>query len=453
VPHRKKRTPYNPTVHPFNRISIVSDLWQRAFSYPFFLLLFSLLLWAIFGPLAAALVFAIGLGLRLLQYLYYLVALLRWLEATEEKVLPEGSDLWADAFSRPYQMVRIHRQQRAQHVSAVRQMEQATAALPEGVVILDAADRIEWCNPLAEAHFGLNSAFDIGQQITYLARQPEFVRYLAVRDTNQPLILRGTRQDDITLSIKLIAYGEEKRLLISRDITQLERIETIRRDFVANVSHELRTPLTVVNGFVETLQDMPTRDSDMAQRALLLMGEQTSRMTSLVDDLLTLSRLENDQYPPHDEAVDVCSLLREVEQEGRLLSQQKHQITLLFETDSGLQGSRNELRSAFANLLSNAIRYTPDGGTIEVRWSLQDGQAVFSVKDSGIGIAPQHISRLTERFYRIDRGRSRETGGTGLGLAIVKHIAIRHQARLEIASEEGQGSTFSILFPARRITH
>lgn len=429
----------------------MSDFWQRALFYPFFLLLFSLLLWAIFGPLAAALVFAIGLAWRLVRHLRNLIALLRWLEAPEERVMPEGSGLWEDAFSRLYQMVRVNRQQRTQLIAALRQMEQATAALPEGVVILGESDRIEWCNPLAEAHFGLNSAFDIGQQITYLARQPEFVAYLAARGTGQALILRGMRQDDITLSIKLIAYGEGKNLLISRDITQLERIETMRRDFVANVSHELRTPLTVVNGFVETLQDMPSRDADMAQRALHLMGEQTRRMTHLVDDLLTLSCLENEQNPLHEEEVDVCALLREIEQEGLQLSQRKHQLGLVLETEAGLQGIRNELRSAFSNLVSNAIRYTPDGGNINLRWSLQDGRAVFSVQDSGIGIAPQHIARLTERFYRVDRSRSRESGGTGLGLAIVKHIALRHQAKLEIVSAEGQGSTFSLRFPAVRI--
>ena len=436
---------------PVNRISVVSDFWQRALWYPFFLLLFSLLLWAIFGPLLAVLVFAIGLAWRLLHHLRHLAALLRWLEAPEERVVPEGSGLWEDAFSRLYQMMRVNRQQRTQHIAALQQMEQATAALPEGVVILDEADRIEWCNPLAEAHFGLNGALDTGQQIIYLARQPEFVAFLAARGAGQALILRGTRQDDITLSIKLIAYGEGKNLLISRDITQLERIETMRRDFVANVSHELRTPLTVVNGFVETLQDMPTRDSDMAQRALHLMGEQTRRMTHLVDDLLTLSRLENEQNPLHEEEVDVCAVLREIEQEGLQLSQHKHRLSLVLETESGLQGSRNELRSAFSNLVSNAIRYTPDGGNIDMRWSQQDGQAVFSVKDSGIGIAPQHIARLTERFYRVDRSRSRESGGTGLGLAIVKHIALRHQARLEITSEEGQGSTFSLHFPVVRV--
>lgn len=431
----------------------MSDFWQRALVFPFLLLLFSLLLWAIAGPLTAALVFGIGLVWHLLHHLRHLAALLRWLEAPQAQEMPEGSGLWEDAFSRLNQITREQRKQHAQHVAALQQMEQATAALPEGVVILDEADHIEWCNPLAEQHFGLNSAFDIGQQITYLARQPEFVRYLSASAREQPLILRGTRRDDMILSIKLIAYGEGKRLLISRDITEFERVETMRRDFVANVSHELRTPLTVVNGFVETLQDMPNRDSDMAQRALQLMGEQTRRMTNLVDDLLTLSRLESNQHPVQDEVVDVCALLEEVWREGRLLSNGRHEITVQADCTAKLLANRNELRSAFANLLSNAIRYTPDEGNIEVRWQEKDGQAVFSVKDSGIGIAPQHIARLTERFYRIDRSRSRETGGTGLGLAIVKHIAMRHQARLEISSAEGQGSTFSLCFPAQRIKH
>ncbi|GAB1231596.1 phosphate regulon sensor histidine kinase PhoR [Ferrigenium sp. UT5] len=428
----------------------MSDFWQSASAYPFFLLLFSLLLWAIFGPLAAALGFALGLAWWLLHHLRHLGALLHWLALPEQRAMPEGAGLWEDVFSSLNQMMRVHRQERAEHLADLQQMEQATAALPEGVVILDAADRIEWCNPLAEQHFGLDSNVDIGQQITYLARQPEFVEYLAAAEARQPLILRGTRQDDVVLSIKLIAYGESKRLLISRDITQFERLENMRRDFVANVSHELRTPLTVVNGFVETLQDMQTRDSDMAQRALQLMGEQTHRMAHLVDDLLTLSRLENDQHPLHEEVVDVCGLLDEVGQEGRLLSHGRHRLELHLDCAVNLRGSRNELRSAFANLLSNAIRYTPDGGSIDVYWSLRDGQAVFSVRDSGIGIAPQHIARLTERFYRVDRSRSRETGGTGLGLAIVKHIALRHQAKLEIASEEGRGSTFSLLFPGKR---
>ncbi len=428
----------------------MSDFWQRAFIFPLFLLLLSLLLWAIAGALPGALFFGTGMLLRLFFHLRNLAALQRWLAAPDALAVPDGSGLWEEAFSRLNKMMRTHRNQREQHAAALLQMKQATSALPEGVVILDEADRIEWCNLLAEQHFGLDGERDMGQQITYLARQPEFVQYLAMRNFSEQLILRGARQEDLILSIKLISYGKSERLLISRDITQLERIETMRRDFVANVSHELRTPLTVVNGFVETLHDMPQLENDMARRALQLMGEQTQRMESLVDDLLTLSRLENDQNPLREETVDVPTLLEEIYREGQLLSNGKHTLQLQIESDVKLSGSLEELRSGFTNLVTNAIRYTPEGGEIVLRWSEREGQATFAVQDSGIGIAPQHIPRLTERFYRVDRSRSRETGGTGLGLAIVKHIAIRHQAKLEVVSEEGKGSTFSLVFPGKR---
>jgi two-component system phosphate regulon sensor histidine kinase PhoR len=429
----------------------VSDFWRRAFVYPFFLLLSSLLLWAVAGALPAALLFGAGLALRLVSHLRNLAALQHWLSAPETLPVPDGSGLWEDVFSELNKLMRAYRKQREQHTAAVLQMELATSALPEGVVILDETDRIEWCNLLAERHFGLDGERDVGQQITYLARQPEFVQFLAMHTYTEPLVLRETRQGDLVLSVKLIAYGDNKRLLISRDITQLERIENMRRDFVANVSHELRTPLTVVNGFVETLHDMEHLENDMARRALNLMGEQTQRMKSLVDDLLTLSRLESDQNPLREEVVDVRALTEDVFREAKLLSNGKHTLRLEVESDEQLTGGVDELRSAFANLVTNAIRYTPQGGEIVLRWSEREGQPVFSVQDSGIGIAPQHIPRLTERFYRVDRSRSRETGGTGLGLAIVKHVAMRHQARLDVVSEEGKGSTFALVFPAKRI--
>ncbi|HLY96705.1 MAG: phosphate regulon sensor histidine kinase PhoR, partial [Sideroxydans sp.] len=407
--------------------------------------------WAVAGALPAALLFGIGVLLRLFSHLRNLAAFDRWLADPDTRDVPDGSGLWVDAFSQLHKLTMQRRKEREQHAAALHQMEQATSALPEGVVILDEADRIEWCNPLAERHFGLDDERDIGQQITYLARQPEFVQYLTRKNFTEPLVLRGSRHDDLVLSIKLIAYGSGKRLLISRDITHLERIETMRRDFVANVSHELRTPLTVVNGFVETMQDMPNLENDMARRALHLMGDQTTRMKSLVNDLLTLSRLENEQNILHEEKVDVPDLVRALTEEGRSLSKGQHHIRIEIESDALLNGSSDELHSALSNLVTNAIRYTPPGGDVVLRWHEQpDGHLVFSVKDSGIGIAPQHISRLTERFYRVDRSRSRETGGTGLGLAIVKHIAIRHQAQLDIVSEEGKGSTFSIVFPAKR---
>ena len=329
-------------------------------------------------------------------------------------------------------------------------MEQAISALPEGVSILDEAYHIEWCNLLAEQHFGLDCSRDIGQQITYLARQPELMQYLALREFAEPLILRGASQAGLILSIKLIVYGGNKLLLISRDVTQLERIEVMRRDFVANVSHELRTPLTVVGGFIETLGDMPNLENDMARKAIQLMGEQTQRMGRLVADLLTLSKLEDTLNAPQKDAVDVPALLRMLCQEGESLSAKRHVLRLELMSEHALLGSAEELRSAFGNLISNAICYTPQGGTILVGWHEQGDQLVFSVQDSGIGIAPQHIPRLTERFYRVDHSRSRETGGTGLGLAIVKHIAGRHHARLEIISEEGAGSTFKIVFSADR---
>lgn len=429
----------------------MSGFWPRALIFLSTLLLLALIIWSAAGLLPAAIFLSVALLARLFWHMHNLAALDRWLEDPESRAVPDGSGIWGDAFSRLNKMVKSQLKDRERRIAALNDMEQATSALPEGVVILDHTDHIEWCNPLAEQHFGLDSARDTGHQITYLMRQPEFVEYLAAKEFTSPLILRGTRQDShMILSIKLISYGANKKLLISRDITHFERVENMRRDFVANVSHELRTPLTVVNGFVETLCDMPKLENDMARRALQLMSEQTYRMNHLVDDLLTLSTLENELNVLQEEKVDVPQMMQTLQQEGAALSNNQHTLRLEVESDCAVLGSASELRSAFGNLVSNAIRYTPPGGEIVLRWHEKNGQPVFSVKDSGIGIAAQHIPRLTERFYRVDRSRSRETGGTGLGLAIVKHVASRHQAQLEIQSEEGKGSTFSIAFPDKR---
>lgn len=374
----------------------------------------------------------------------------RWLQDARIETIPEAGGIWDEVFSQLYKMVKRHNQTKLELATELQHIEQATAALPEGVAILNETNRIEWCNPLAQQHFDLDPEHDFMQDITYLVRQPEFIEYVHGSSFSEPLVMRPARHDDMVLSIKLIPYGVNKRLLISRDITQLERIEAMRRDFVANVSHELRTPLTVVNGFVENLQDMPDLGRDDARRALQLMAEQTRRMENLVADLLTLSHLENDQSPLLEETVDIGILLDEIYREGQMLSGGLHALHIEVTSDAKLLGNREELRSAFGNLLSNAIRYTPEGGSILLRWAERGGQPVFSVRDSGIGIAAQHIPRLTERFYRVDRSRSRETGGTGLGLAIVKHIAMRHQAKLEILSAEGKGSTFALVFPVKR---
>ncbi len=426
------------------------EFWQRVLVFPIALLSASLLLWAVAGALPAALFFGIFLLAHLIFHLRQLGLLENWLTDPEARPVPDGTGSWEGVFARLNRMKRLNREERERYNTALQHLEQATSALPEGVVMLDEADHIEWCNPLAEQHFGLDCTRDIGQQITYMARQPEFVQYLAMRNFGEPLVLRGARQDSLTLSIKLIPYGDNKKLLVSRDNTRFERIETMRRDFVANVSHELRTPLTVVSGFVETLCDAPSLESSMARRALQLMADQTQRMERLVNDLLTLSKLDNALNALQEENVDMTALVRALFQDGLALSDNQHRLRLELESNCAVLGNTEELRSAFGNLVSNAIRYTPRDGEIVLRWHEQGDQPVFSVRDSGIGIAPQHIPRLTERFYRVDRSRSRETGGTGLGLAIVKHVVNRHQARLEIISDEGKGSTFSITFPAKR---
>jgi two-component system phosphate regulon sensor histidine kinase PhoR len=426
------------------------DFWLRLSIPIAFVALFALLLWGIFSATVAVAFMLVVLLVVMAMHARQLYKLGVWLNDARLENIPEAGGIWDEVFSQLYRMVKYHKQTKQELAAELQHIEQATAALPEGVAILNEANRIEWCNPLAEQHFGLDAEHDIMQDITYLVRQPEFVEYLHESNFSEPLVMRPARHHDMVLSIKLIPYGENKRLLISRDITQLERIEAMRRDFVANVSHELRTPLTVVNGFVENLQDMPDISKDNARRALQLMAEQTRRMENLVSDLLTLSRLENDQTPMSEDAVDVHALLNEIYQDGQLLSAGRHTLRLETPGKAKLLGNREELRSAFGNLLSNAIRYTPEGGSILLRWAERNDQPVFSVQDSGIGIAPQHIPRLTERFYRVDRSRSRETGGTGLGLAIVKHIAMRHQAKLEVLSEEGKGSTFTLVFPIKR---
>jgi two-component system phosphate regulon sensor histidine kinase PhoR len=259
------------------------------------------------------------------------------------------------------------------------------------------------------------------------------------------------REAGVTLSAQLIPFGIEERLLITRDITQIEAVARMRRDFIANVSHELKTPLTVIIGFLETLDELELKAEERA-RFMHLMQDQARNMKRLVDDLLTLSALESDQSERLDTPFAVAPLLQQLLAEARALSNGQHTVTLEAGEPAQVRGNMEELTSAFGNLVSNAVRYTPAGGAITLRWSIEiDGSAVFSVSDTGLGIAPEHIPRLTERFYRVDRSRSRATGGTGLGLAIVKHVLVRHDAELVIDSEPGKGSTFAVHIPARRI--
>ena len=429
----------------------MSSFWERFATVILLTVVTGILLLALGATITFAL-YTAALLLMVIHYRRQLAILDKWLKG-EKSSLPESSGQWGDVFARLARLVREQKHSHLQITSALERLRRATSAMPEGVVIMDEVDRIEWCNPVAEKHLGINCSLDTGQHITHLVRQTQFAQYLAARNYSEPLVIKQSRQKELTLSLQLVPYGDKQKLLLSRDVTRLEMIQTMRRDFIANVSHELRTPLTVIGGFLETLSDADESHPDPKTRkwALALMTDQTKRMQRLVEDLLTLSRLEDTENLVREETVDVPQMLRGLYDEAQSLSAGRHLVILSLDTDAKLLGSADELRSAFSNLISNAIRYTPEGGMITLSWIIRNGQGVFSVQDSGIGIEPEHIPRLTERFYRVDRGRSRESGGTGLGLAIVKHVLTCHQANLDIVSEQGKGSCFSAWFPAARL--
>jgi two-component system phosphate regulon sensor histidine kinase PhoR len=300
-------------------------------------------------------------------------------------------------------------------------------------------------------HLGLDLPRDVGAALANLARQPVLVRYVDSENYSEPVVFDSQREPGATLSVQIVPFGIEEKLLISRDISRLEAVARMRRDFIANVSHELKTPLTVVTGFVETLQDLDL-EPYQRRRYLQLMREQARNMQRLVDDLLTLSSLESEQNPLADAPFAIVPLLLALSADAKALSAGRHTIALDIADAAMVTGSRDELASAFGNLISNAIRYTPDGGTITLHWHIAaDGAGEFAVEDTGIGIAPEHVPRLTERFYRVDRSRSRASGGTGLGLAIVKHVLLRHHAELDVMSEIARGSTFTARLPAKRV--
>jgi two-component system phosphate regulon sensor histidine kinase PhoR len=387
--------------------------------------------------------------------------LMRWLRLGNTANVAMSGGFWGEAADRARRLTRAREQMTRDSQNQLQDFLSAFQASPNGVVLLDAQGQIEWCNQMAAAHFGLQVPRDLMQHFGNLVRDPRFASYFAAQDYRGDVVMPGrenTPTHPVQLSVHLHPYGEGRLLLLSRDITALEQAEVMRRDFVANVSHEIRTPLTVLGGFVETLQTLSLSEAE-SQRYLSLMAQQADRMQTLVSDLLTLSRLEGSPIPGAGEWLSVTQVMRQLELDGRALSSVLNpsaERPQLMSFDSPLAGAvagaPSELISAMSNLVSNAIRYTPAGGEIRVCWRvLPDARAEFSVSDTGPGIASEHLPRLTERFYRVDRSRSRDTGGTGLGLAIVKHVCQRHGAKLKIESVLGKGSTFSIIFPAERV--
>lgn len=431
----------------------MQDIRWKAFWLGLCLIALCLIIGTAKGVIPALIVLAAGLFIYLAGHLYWLNKLQIWLKNPNPDNTPTGLGIWKDIFNALFQNQRKHERAELELKSSLEDFKRATNALPDGIVVLNRRNEIEWCNPPAEAQLGLDLSQDVNQAIHNFVRYGQFINYLQDEHYGEPIQLKSIRNPEIMLQIQLIPFGTEQKLLISRDVTAQEKTDTMRRDFIANVSHELRTPLTVVGGFLETLNDTKGMVTESAKGYFDMMIEQTSRMRRIIEDLLTLSRIESNSEAPQDTVINMALLLNMIQNDANGLSNGKHKIHLEADKNLNISGSQEELLSAFSNLVSNAIRYTPEGGDIYINWQLRNEQAVFSVRDTGIGIEQKHIDRLTERFYRVDRGRSRDTGGTGLGLAIVKHILTRHQAKLEISSEFGAGSTFSIVFPKSRIAH
>ncbi len=385
-------------------------------------------------------------------HLYNLHRLERWYHRRKKTEPPAASGIWGEVFEHIYQLQRSDRQRKKKLATILSRFKESTAAMPDATVVLTEDDYIEWFNKAAKRYLGLQSKQDIGQRIDNLIRHSRFSEFLARGDFSEPLEMVSPLDEQRYFAFRVVPYGNQHKLLVVRDISRIKRLERMRSDFVANVSHELRTPLTVVSGYLENMAVDDSEQSNQWRKCLQQMQGQTQRMTRLVEDLLMLSRLENEDKTAMRDPVAVPALLASLVEDASVLSgESQHHISLESDDSLWLRGSEKELTSAFSNLLFNAVQYTPDKGHIIVRWYRDADNACFEVQDDGIGIAIQHIYRLTERFYRVDAGRSREHGGTGLGLAIVKHVLDRHEAWLGIESQPGKGSVFRCTFAAKML--
>ena len=391
-----------------------------------------------------------GVALALFRDALRAERLMNWLRGPQADDAPRHTGFWGEVAYRVEREVR--KGDRAVEAERVRlhQFREAIDASPNGVLLLDAMERIEWVNRVGAEHFGLDPQRDLLQRVTNLVRAPAFVAFLQAGEFDEPVTFTapGGRS---TLSVIVRPHGDGMRLVLSQDITERERADAMRRDFVANVSHEIRTPLTVLAGFVETMARLPLSEPER-QRVLMLMEQQTQRMQALVGDLLVLAQLEGSPRPPTDRWLAVGMILRRAYADAMALSAGRHALSVAGGDDAEVAGSEHELLSAVGNLMANAVRYTPEGGRIDLQWVWRaDGGAEIAVTDTGMGVAREHLPRLTERFYRVDSSRARDTGGTGLGLSIVKHVSQRHGGEIDIQSEVGKGSVFRVVLPALRV--
>ncbi|WMN59070.1 phosphate regulon sensor histidine kinase PhoR [Pseudoalteromonas xiamenensis] len=417
-------------------------LYKRLFLYFLPLVLIGLLIGAPFVLLF------IGAFSLLLWHYHQLYRLSDWLLNQRSFNPPEGEGAWEQIFEGIYHLQHRNRKKRNELADLIRRFREGAEAVPDAVIVLQFDLSIVWCNQLALKVLGLQWPTDHGQRLDNLVRDPKFVRYMQTKQFDEPLELDMGLSGEQVLEFRVMPYAETQLMVVVRDITRLKQLEQMRKDFVANVSHELRTPLTVVTGYLEMMDADNMPPPAMWEKAHTTMIEQCKRMDSLVNQLLSLSRIEGARKQDKDKPIDVPNLLKIIETEANSLNQDKHhKIEFNIDASLDVRGAPDELRSAFSNLVFNAIHYTKPNGHIQVEWAEKNGLPYFAVTDNGDGIAPEHLHRLTERFYRVDKARSRKTGGSGLGLAITKHVLSRHDASLQIKSEVGKGSCFSFSLP------
>lgn len=414
-----------------------------------FLIIFALVGWYLDDMLLAV---ALGAtGLLLLNY-WHLFKLNRWLWHSRKMSPPSVNGLWEHIYEGIYYLQRRNRNKRKELGALVKRFREGSEALPDAAVVVDAKACIIWCNRLARLELGLRWPSDAGRRLDNLIRHPEFIQYFHAGKYHYPIEVPSPLNPQKTFEYRIMPYGEEHLLLIARDVTRVSQLEEMRKDFVANVSHELRTPLTVINGYLEILAGNDDDLDPLTQKAFLEMSSQTQRMQSLIEDLLVLSRIEASSERIYENTVDMAAMLRQVKLEADALNKDKgHAIEFHLADGVKIYGIETELRSACSNLIFNAINYTPPGGQIDVYWTVTQEGVKFAVRDNGDGIEQRHLSRLTERFYRVDKARSRKTGGSGLGLSIVKHVLNHHNSQLQITSQVGEGSVFFFQFDAEMI--
>ena len=387
----------------------------------------------------------------LIMHMYWIFRLKKWLKSPSLSNLPHGTGIWQQIFTEHYQVFKKNKNSKKELVSALEQFTQAAEALVDGVVALNENNEIIWSNNKAKIMFNLNIKKDIGQPINYIFRNTKLINYLDKANFDESITINLDANLKKVIEVKILLFGEKQKILIAKDISQGIKIEANRKEFISNVSHELKTPLTVISGFIETLEDMTEFKNKDHKKIFKTMSSQAYRMTKLVDDLLLLSNVESNLFQNRSEKLQIKIIINKIKKSISSIDAKKHKIKYLINENLNIYGSKREIESAFSNLITNAIRYTQNNGSISISWGLINGLPIFEVKDNGCGIEQKHIDRITERFYRVDPDRSRDTGGTGLGLSIVKNIIKQHNGELKITSDIGKGSSFKLIFDKESI--